>query len=166
MQGISNAPCCKSFEYRPLPLTFISTLPLYLTGYSRKEKQTKWEKFQWSWFLTFKFPVDLTKICGISRGKALFCLEFPRVKLKNEKLQRVFQNSMSSNPPPLLPRVFFWMQMKKCICFDTYLGKYPTVFPFFIFTRNCIPITYDSRRFVFITNIQISQNEPATLWFP
>ena len=131
MQGISNAPCCKSFEYRPLPLTFISTLPLYLTGYSREEKQTRWEKFQWSWFLTFKFLVDLTKICGISRGKPLFCLKFPRVKLKNEKFQKVFQKSMSSNPLPHspFPQFFFWMQMKICICFDTYLGKYPTVFP-------------------------------------
>lgn len=30
MQSISNAPCCKSFEYRRLPLTLISTLPPYL----------------------------------------------------------------------------------------------------------------------------------------
>ena len=111
MQGISNAPCCKSLEYRPLPLTFISTLPPYLTGYSREEKQTRWEEFQCSWFLTFEFPVDLTKICGIPRGKALFCLEFPRVKWKNEKFQRVFQKSVSSNsPPPTPPSLGFFLE--------------------------------------------------------
>ena len=168
MQGISNAPCCKSFEYRPLPLTFISTLPLYLTGYSRKEKQTRWEKFQWSWFLTFKFPVDLIKICGISRGKALFCLKFPRVKLKNEKFQKVFQKSMSSNPLPHspFPQFFFLDANEDLHLLRHIFRKISNSFSFFIFTRNCISITYDSRRFVFITSIQISQNEPATLWFP
>ena len=30
MQGISNPPGCKSFEYHRLPFTFISTLPMYL----------------------------------------------------------------------------------------------------------------------------------------
>ena len=35
--------------------------------------------FQGSWrFLAFKFPRDLTQFCGISRGGALFCLEFSR----------------------------------------------------------------------------------------
>ena len=47
--------------------------------------------------LGLKFPRDLTQSCGISRGEALFCLEFPRV-------HEGFQKSMPSTPL----FVFFW----------------------------------------------------------
>ena len=39
--------------------------------------------FLWSLFLALEFPRDLTQLFGISRGLALFCLEFPGLKLKN-----------------------------------------------------------------------------------
>ena len=32
--------------------------------------------FQGSWFLALEFPRDVTEIFRISRGGALFCLEF------------------------------------------------------------------------------------------
>ena len=41
--------------------------------------------------LGLKFPRDLTQFFGISRGEALFCLEFPRV-------HEGFQKSMPSTP--------------------------------------------------------------------
>ena len=36
--------------------------------------------FQGSFFLALEFPRDLTQFFGISRGLALFCLEFAGVK--------------------------------------------------------------------------------------
>ena len=41
--------------------------------------------------LGLEFPKDLTKFCGVSRGWALFCLEFPGAKWKNENFQGVFR---------------------------------------------------------------------------
>ena len=43
------------------------------------------EKIMWNfqggpWFKTLKFPRGVTQFCGVSRGEALFCLEFPGVK--------------------------------------------------------------------------------------
>ena len=47
--------------------------------YNSAEKIT--QNFKRSWFLVVEFPRgDPTKICGISRGGALFCREFPGVK--------------------------------------------------------------------------------------
>ena len=47
------------------------------------------EKITWSfpgsWFLVLEFPRDVTQFCGISRGEALFSLEFRRVKWQNKK---------------------------------------------------------------------------------
>ena len=36
--------------------------------------------FQESWFYVLKFLKGVTQLCGVSRGEALFCLKFPRVK--------------------------------------------------------------------------------------
>ena len=42
----------------------------------------------------------VTQFCGVSRGEALFCLEFPGVgKVKNLKIPGYFQKSMFSTPP-------------------------------------------------------------------
>ena len=55
--------------------------------------------FQGSWFLALEFPKDLTKTFGISRGGALFCLEFPG---GNWKIPGESQKSIS-----LAPSVWF-----------------------------------------------------------
>ena len=47
----------------------------FLPGTGNQEKII-WN-FQGCWFLALEFPRDVAKICGISRGGALFCLEFP-----------------------------------------------------------------------------------------
>ena len=58
--------------------------------------------------------------------------EVSKGKVKKLKIPEGFPKKYVLKPPPPLPfpPVFFWMQMKICICFDTYLGEYPTVFPF------------------------------------
>ena len=61
------------------------------------QKNDMWN-FQGSWFLVLEFPSDLTQFCEISVGGALFSLEFPRVRQKNEKFQGGFQKSESSTP--------------------------------------------------------------------
>ena len=45
-----------------------------------KEKFVEFPGVLVSWFLTLEFPRDVRKICGISRGGTLLCLEFPGVK--------------------------------------------------------------------------------------
>ena len=60
--------------------------------------------FQGSSFLALEFPRDLMQLCGISGGGALFCPEFPEVKLKNENFQGDFKN-VCPQPPYL---IFFW----------------------------------------------------------
>ena len=42
---------------------------------------------------TLRFPSDLTEICGISRGGALFCLEFPGGIVKWGKIYTFSENS-------------------------------------------------------------------------
>ena len=39
--------------------------------------------FQGTWFLALEFSRDLTRFCRISRGGALFYLDFPGVKKRN-----------------------------------------------------------------------------------
>ena len=41
--------------------------------------------FQGSWFQVLKFLKGVTQLCGVSMGEALFCLEFPRGKVKKPK---------------------------------------------------------------------------------
>ena len=69
-----------------------------------KEIPSMWN-FQGSLFLVLKFPRDLTQFCGIFRGWALLCLDFPGVTKvkKNEKFQGVggFKKYIF-NPPPSL----------------------------------------------------------------
>ena len=50
------------------------------------------------WFLASDFPRDLTQLCAISRGWALFCLELPGLKWKNS---REFSKKYILNPPCL-----------------------------------------------------------------
>ena len=50
------------------------------SGISNGDQEKIVWNFQGSWFLALEFPRDLTQFCGISRGGALFCLEFPRGK--------------------------------------------------------------------------------------
>ena len=42
---------------------------------SGDREKTMWN-FQESWFQALKFPRGVKQFCGVSRGKALFCLEF------------------------------------------------------------------------------------------
>ena len=52
--------------------------------------------------MALEFSRDLTQLfCVICRGGTLFCLEFPGVKLKNEKLQDFFLKVMPSIPCPV-----------------------------------------------------------------
>ena len=44
------------------------------------QKKIMWN-FQGSWFEDLKFLKGVTQLCGVSRGEALFCLEFPRGKV-------------------------------------------------------------------------------------
>ena len=64
--------------------------------------------FQGSSFLGSEFPRDLTQLYGISRGGALFCLEFPGLKEKNEKFQGFSKKYTLNPPPPPYPRRFFF----------------------------------------------------------
>ena len=59
-------------------------------GISWGQRNSMWN-FQGSLFLVLKFPRDLTQFCGIFRGWALLCLDFPGVAKvkKNEKFQGV-----------------------------------------------------------------------------
>ena len=74
-------------------------------------KKKSWN-FQGSSILGLKFPRGVTQLCRISRSGALFCLEFPGVKQKNEKFQGVFQKSMSSTPPS--PCLVFFSGIAQC----------------------------------------------------
>ena len=44
----------------------------------RDQEKITWN-FQGSW-LALKFMKGVTQLCGVFRGEALFCLEYPRVK--------------------------------------------------------------------------------------
>ena len=68
------------------------------SGISKPDQEKIMWNFQRSWTLDLKFPRNLTKICGIPRGK---------VK-KTEKFQRGFQRSMSSTSPS--PCVVFFLE--------------------------------------------------------
>ena len=78
------------------------------SGISRASLKTKWN-FQEDWprknNVGLEFSRDLIQFCGISMGGALFCLECPVVKSKNEKSQGVFKKVC---PQPLLFVLFFW----------------------------------------------------------
>ena len=59
-------------------------------------KKIVWN-FQGTWFLALIFSRDLTQFCRISRGEALFYLEFPGVE--NEIFHRRFSKKYALNPP-------------------------------------------------------------------
>ena len=50
------------------------------SGISNGDQEKIVWNFQGSWLLALEFPGDLTQFCGISRGGALFCIQFPRGK--------------------------------------------------------------------------------------
>ena len=54
-------------------------------GFSEGDQEkTMWNfQGQRSWLLTMEFPKCVTQFPGISKGEALFCPEFPRVKCFN-----------------------------------------------------------------------------------
>ena len=54
-------------------------------GISGGQEEIMWN-FQGSLFVVLEFPRDRTQFFGISRGLALFCLEFLGVKLKKWKI--------------------------------------------------------------------------------
>ena len=49
-------------------------------GFSRDDQEKLMWNFQGSCFQGFKFMRSETQFCGVSRGEALFCLQFPVVK--------------------------------------------------------------------------------------
>ena len=49
------------------------------SGISRDDQEKTMRNFQVSWFLILEFPRSVTQFCGIPRGEATFCPEFPRV---------------------------------------------------------------------------------------
>ena len=65
------------------------------------------EKIMWnfhgSWFLALEFPSGVSKSCEISRFEALFCPEFPRIKLQTKNFHRFLQKVC---PQPL--SLCFW----------------------------------------------------------
>ena len=49
-------------------------------GISTDNQEKIMWNFQGSWFQVLKRLRGVTQFCGISRGEALFCLEFPWIK--------------------------------------------------------------------------------------
>ena len=49
------------------------------------------------WFLAMEFPSDITQFCGISRGEALFCMEF-KGKMTNLQIPGDFPKKYVVNP--------------------------------------------------------------------
>ena len=81
--------------------------------------------FQGSWFQALKFSSGVTQFCGVSRGEALFCLEFPWVKVKKLKLPRVFSKMYVLNPVVFFSRIAqYCVGISASLCSSRILPKY------------------------------------------
>ena len=80
-------------------------------GISKGDQENIIWNFQGSWFLALKFPMDLTKMCGIYRhqGWSFVLSGISKGKVKKWKIPGGFQKKYVLNPPLPPPICFlFW----------------------------------------------------------